>query len=453
MGSWTSLLIFWALLGTVYLGWLVVFWPGVLGEDSAAILMEVDGDGEFRSGKSVLWYYFVKWTYGPTHLVEVPIAILMLLCAFFFARMLAWYWDQKRHGLCLFLLIYICAAPHMVYFAGTLYPDAIFAVAATALLFEIWILCSERWVSWLSLCVFTIALPFAVFVRPNGIIFLVPALLALLFVHGKSRHLLTAVLGLWCAAIYAGAHFHHSTTQSATRSLVLFETVKLMQPRAMNEFWQKMPDMNDPWVLREPKLTPRTLEILEGRLPGKRLSDFSDPVYWDMRVFDPVGPQLLTLPEAQAEELEHEFFHHNLWQNLPDVIASRVNVFLSATLAQGGFPALNYSPYVLRRITATSQMRRFGMSTAEQMLRTVHRLSYGWRWLLWAPWLGLGLLMLVALQGTRRKDGSALLICIPTILQLFAIFAFASAGEYRYLLLFFTRPLALFPVYFRMRNT
>ncbi len=437
---------FWGLLSLLYLGWLLIFWPGVLGEDSAAVLMEVDNPDKFRSGKGVLWYYFVRITYGATHLVEVPIIALILLCAMFFARMLAWYWTSRHRALCVFLLLFICAAPHMVYFTGTLYPDAIFAVASCALLFEIWLLCSRRQHSWASLAMIALALPLAVFVRANGIVFLAPAMLALFLADLRSRWYLGTIIAFWCATVYAGTQLHKSTAQSATDSLVLFETVKLLQPRAMNDLWQKQPLMNDPWVLQEPKLSARTLEILDSYRPRDLMLAYSDPAYWDMLVFHPSGPQLLGLPDEQRKELVREFFRYNLWHNLPDVAASRVNVFLAAALAQGGFPALDYAQYVLKRTQAQSQMRRFGLDRAEQALRTVHRYSYAWRWLLWTPWLGMGLLAMLLWRSCRRKELPALLVTIPLALQLAGIAAFASAGEYRYLLLFFAMPLALIPI-------
>ena len=444
--TFNALTAFWLLLSLVYLTWLIIFWPGVLGEDSAAILMEVDKPELFRSGKSVFWYYFVRGTYGVTHRVELPILILMLLCAFFFARMLAWLWERGSKRTSIFLLLYICMTPHMVYFTGTLYPDAIFAVASTALLFELWLVCTQRRLTRLSFWVLALAMPFAIFTRANGILFLVPSVLAILFVRGKSRYVLAALIAFWCALSAIGSQFHRSTAQSATHSLVLFETVKLMQPRAMNDFWKQMPGMNDPWVLQEPKLSARTLEILEGYRPKELFLAYSDPAYWDMLVFHPSGPQLLGLTEEQNQELTREFFRYNLWHNLPDVIGSRVNVLLTAALAQGGFPALDYAPYVLNRIKAKSKLRRFGLVQAESALRDVHKHSYQFRWLLWTPWLGLSLLLLVLWHGMKSKNGPILLVSVFAALQFAAIAAFASAGEYRYLLPFFTLPLALIPM-------
>lgn len=434
------------LLVLVYLGWLLVFWPGVLGEDSSAILQEVDRPEHFRSGKSAFWYYFVRWTYGVTHRVEVPVAILLLLCALFFARMLAWYWARGHRLLCVMLLVFVCAAPHMVYFMATLYPDAIFAVASCALLFELWWICSQKRHSRASLALIALALPFAVFVRANGALFLAPAVVAIFLVHRKSRLPLCAIIGLWCALAYTGTKMHKPAPQSAMDSLVLFETVKLLQPRAMNDLWQKQPLMNDPWVLQAPKLSARTLEILEGHAPRQLMLAYSDPAYWDMLVFHPQGPQLFGLTEDRRKELAHEFLRYNLWHNLPDVAASRVNVLLSAALAQGGFPALDYARHVIRRTQAQSQMRIFRLDSSETALRGLLRQSHAWRWLLWTPWLGFTLLAMVLWHGVRQKNVPALLISVPPAIHLTAIAVFATAGEYRYLLPFFVLTPALLAV-------
>lgn len=434
------------LLVLVYLGWLLVFWPGVLGEDSSAILQEVDRPEHFRSGKSAFWYYFVRWTYGVTHRVEVPVAILLLLCALFFARMLAWYWARGHRLLCVMLLVFVCAAPHMVYFMATLYPDAIFAVASCALLFELWWICSQKRHSRASLALIALALPFAVFVRANGALFLAPAVVAVFLVHRKSRLPLCAIIGLWCALAYTGTKMHKPAPQSAMDSLVLFETVKLLQPRAMNDLWQKQPLMNDPWVLQAPKLSARTLEILEGHAPRQLMLAYSDPAYWDMLVFHPQGPQLFGLTEDRRKELAHEFLRYNLWHNLPDVAASRVNVLLSAALAQGGFSALDYARHVIRRTQAQSQMRIFRLDSSETALRGLLRQSHAWRWLLWTPWLGFTLLAMVLWHGVRQKNVPALLISVPPAIHLTAIAVFATAGEYRYLLPFFVLTPALLAV-------
>ncbi|NOK39892.1 hypothetical protein HMI49_42740, partial [Corallococcus exercitus] len=129
---------------------------------------------------------------------EVPVAVLMLLCAVIFARMLAWCWSAGLRKTCLAGLVFVALAPHMTAFAGTLYPDAVFAVAACGLLFELWLAVRRRHMGGASLAMVALTLPFAVFTRPNGLVFLLPALAALAFVPGRARWLLGAVIALWC---------------------------------------------------------------------------------------------------------------------------------------------------------------------------------------------------------------------------------------------------------------
>lgn len=438
---WTML----ALLVSAYGFWLAVFWPGVLGEDSVAVLLEVQDPDAFRSGKTVLWYYYVKWFYQGTGLVEVPIAVALLLCAVILARMLAWYLQNGLGKTWAFALFAICLAPHMVYFMGTLYPDGLFAVAVAGLLFELWLAVTRRFVSSASLFMVAITLPFAVFARPNGLVFLAPAILASAWVHRGGRRWLLFIVSGWCALIFIGTTWHKTTTQESLFPLAAFETAGFMQTRAMNDLWNRFPHMNDPWVLKEPKVSENAVQALSRNSSLAALQDYRDPAYWDMLVFHPDGPRIGGLSQDDKDTVVREFFTRNLWHNLPDFLASRVNVFVSAALAQGGFPALTYSSNVLQRVRSASSYRRFHLDNAESALSRLHAWSYQGRWLLWTPWVGLSLLACAVVRGLRRQNVALLLVSIPMILQLGAIFAFSIAGEYRYLLPFFTLPLVLLP--------
>ena len=143
--------------------------------------------------------------------------------------------------------------------------------------------------------------------------------------------------------------------------------------------------------------------------------------------------------------LRHEFFRHNLWRNVPEFLGSRVTVFFTAALAQGGMPALDWTPNILPATQATSHYRAFGLTGAEQVLRQVHRASYQGRWLLWTPFVGI--FMAAALLLRRRSTAPARWMGLSLLLQLAGIVALSSAGEYRYLLVFFVAPLALWPMF------
>ena len=261
-----------ALLTSAYGVWLLTFWPGVLGEDSVAILLEVQNPEAFRSGKTVVWYYFVKLLYGTTGHVEAPIAAALALCAVMFARMLVWYWGQGLYKTLWFALLAIAMAPHMIYFMGTLYPDGLFAVATAALLFEVWLCVQSRSASAASLLMMAIALPFAAFARPNGLVFLAPLVLASLWLDARGRLWVLLITAAWSAVVFGGNQLHKSTTQETQFPLAAFETAGFLQKRAMNELWALYPHMNDPWVLQKPKVSTATIEALSHRGPLEKSS-------------------------------------------------------------------------------------------------------------------------------------------------------------------------------------
>ena len=290
-----------------------------------------------------------------------------------------------------------------------------------------------------------IALPFAAFARPNGLVFLAPLVLASLWLDARGRLWVLLITAAWSAVVFGGNQLHKSTTQETQFPLAAFETAGFLQKRAMNELWALYPHMNDPWVLQKPKVSTATIEALSHRGPLEKIQQYRDPAYWDMLVFHPNGPQLGALSDADKQTVVKEFWTYNLWQNLPDFIGSRVNVFFAAALAQGGFPALSYSTNVLPRIASSSEYRAWGWSTLEHWLQRIHAKSYAWRWLLWTPWLGFGLLLWALTRGVHRAEAGLLLVSVPMLIQWGGVFVFSIAGEYRYLLPFFTLPLVLLP--------
>ena len=151
------------------------------------------------------------------------------------------------------------------------------------------------------------------------------------------------------------------------------------------------------------------------------------------------------LPEADRRTLVREFFRYNLWHNFPEFLGSRMTVFLTAALAQGGFPAVTYAAHVLPRTRSISTYRRFDVQELERGFIGAQKASYRWRWLLWTPWAGFALLAWALVRGLRRREAALLIVALPMALQCGAIFLLSSAGEYRYLLPFFVLPLVLLP--------
>ena len=159
--------------------WMANFWPGVLGQDSLAVLLQIE-EGKIQSQKPVFWYLFVKWLYEPHRLVEVSVGVQLLLCALIFARILAWCWTEGMRKSFFFILVFICLAPPVLYYESALYSDGLFSAAVAGLTFEAWLVIRARQVKALSLLYLVVLIPIALFFRANGIFMLavlVPLLL------------------------------------------------------------------------------------------------------------------------------------------------------------------------------------------------------------------------------------------------------------------------------------
>lgn len=429
-----TFLVVWLAIVAVYGLWLLTFWPGVLGEDSLAVILEIESDGAFQSGKPTFWYYFVKLLSGQDELVEIPIATQMLIASIVFSRILSWCWLQRMTKIFFFGLAFICLAPHMIFFIGVLYSDAIFAVGATGLLFELWLAAQRRRIAPASLAMIGLTLPFAVFGRANGLVFLL-ALLPLLVILRKPDWLrLIAVTLAWCLVIYAGSQSHKTSKHGVLFPLALFETVNFLQPHPMG-LWRTSPRVSD-----------RTVQVLTRYQALPKILEYYDPDYWDPLVYNGNGPFLLRLTPREQKRIVKEFFRYNLWQNIPDFLGSRVNIFMVSTLAEGGFPALEYSFHVLPKTRSQSEFRKMEMERVEPFFRALHDFSFAFRWLLWTPLLGIVLMFWLIKSGWQRRDVPTLLVTVPMLVQLGGIFFFSIAGEYRYLLPYFVLPLVLLPI-------
>lgn len=196
-----------------------------------------------------------------------------------------------------------------------------------------------------------------------------------------------------------------------------------------------------------PRVSPKTIETLEKYHAIDLYLKHYDPDYWDSLVFTANGPQVMSLNKTDKKTITREFFRYNLWRNVPKFAGSRVNVFLTASFAQGGLPSHTYAQQVLNLVKSKSTYRRFGLNEAEALMFRMYDTSYMHRWLFWSPFLGLGLLAWAVVAGIRRRNGPILLVAVPMLVQLGGIMLFSIAGEYRYILPFFALPLVLLPMF------
>ncbi|WP_431777569.1 acyltransferase family protein [Ottowia caeni] len=316
------------LLGACYITWLIACWPGVLGQDSLATMLEVETNREAQAGKPAFWYLYNLLLYGPWRLVEVPILVQSLISVIVSARILSWMLEQRHFKSFWYCLFFVALAPSVLYYSAALYSDGIYTMSMMGMLFEVWICYRARRINSVSAIMLAITLPFALFARPNGLINAV-ALIALFFALPKlDRWKLVGMALPWLlVALYANSQFKHRAPIGSIFPLALYETVGFMEHRPMGL-----------WEHNKPRISPKSVEALTSN--GKTLehiSKFYDHYYWDPLIFNPAGPALLYLSKEAKTTIIREFFKYNLWHNFPAFAASRVNIFLYSALANGEF--------------------------------------------------------------------------------------------------------------------
>lgn len=438
-GLATPALIF-AGLSAAWLLWWLAVWPGVVGQDGLAVLLQIEGR-PFDSRKPMLWYLAVQALYQPTARVEWVIGPQLLVAALVFTRILAWCWARGLRRCFAAIALCVCLAPPVLLYESAMYSDGLFAAGIAGLTFEAWLITRRRRVTPAALAWLALLLPLALFFRANGIFMLVILVPVLWALDRRGRLAVSLLVLAWLAAFGVTSRAHRSLDEHGTLyPLAIFETVNFLQPRPMG--------------LRGPddQVTPETRRILERRRPIPEIVAYYDPDYWDPLVYRPGGPALLDLSRQDKKAIVREFLCCNLWKNVPDFLASRVNVFMVALLAEGGFPPPAHTAATLAQTRSVSAVPPEGIGPLGPALRGLYDWSFSWRSLLWSPLPGIVLVFAVAAAGWRRRDWLLVLLVTPLVLQLGGIFLFSIAGEYRYLLPFFVSAAALLPMYATIRG-
>lgn len=427
------------LLIVVYAAWLVACWPGMLGQDSLAIMLEVDTGREFQANKPAFWYMYVNWLYGGTGRTEAPIGFQMFVSALVCARILNWLCAMRMWKSFAYCLIFVALSPSLMHYSGSLYSDGIYAIALSGMLFEVWRAWRLRSIDRFSFVLMLITVPFALFSRPNGILNVVPLLALAWILPGTQRFRLAIAVVPWCfVALYGQLSYPYKNPIGSIFPLALYETVGFLEHRPMGL-----------WERNEPRITEKTVKALTST--GRDLAHISlyhDHYYWDPLIFFAEGPALLELSIAAKKTVIREFFKYNLWHNLPAFVASRVNIFLYSAMANGGIPGPTVAQYVLPQTKSISKLNIAEWPTTP-LLNKWFDISMRYRAVLWAPWVGLVLILVGCRRMLIKYTPSDAVIIGIYAAQLAAVFTFSIAGEYRYLLAFFTAPLVLLPVLYR----
>lgn len=423
------------LLAAFYGLWLVATWPGILGQDSLASMLEVDTERQFQAGKPAFWYLYARWSYGSWGLVEVPIALQLGICALVCARVLGWMATHRHWKSFVYCLFFVALAPSVVYYSGSFYSDGVYAIALAGMLFETWRCSRNKKIDTTAAVILFITIPFAVFARPNGIINIAALIFLFCLLPKRGRVRLTAIALPWClVAGYAQVAYPNHTPIGSVFPLALYESAGFLEKRPMGL-----------WERNQPRVTAKTVQALTSSGASLELiSEYYDHYYWDPLIFFHQGPTLLRLTDDNKSTIIREFFKYNLWHNFPAFAASRVNIFLYSAFADGDFPQPTYAAEVLPLTKSASQFKKYRFSTDDWVLDWF-RFSMKHKVVLWTPWLGLFLVFLSVLRLARCFGASLAMVTAVYSAQLAAVFFFSIAGEYRYLLAFFTAPLAMLP--------
>lgn len=434
-----------ALILLAHIIWYLGVWPGPIGEDGYSLISNLDTGTPKYTGKEAAWLLYAMATYLPTWRVEAVIIPLLLLQVAILTRMLTWIAQQGYRKTALFFLITIACTPHVLNFNSSLYPDAVFSLTFIGVLFEVWLALRAKKISRFGLIAIGVMLPCAAFFKANGIIIFLPVFYLAYRLSGWTRWILVALCIFWVAVVQIGTKIYDlGRGHGAIMPLVIYETVNFMQTRPMNLYETRH------------MVTDETRRIMHQHISQQDIDTLFDRDYWDTlwhSNHDRVTFRHITAPDQRL--LRKEFFTYNLWRNIPAFTASRVNIFLAAALAQGGmiWPS-NAQHYLGKRLHRTpSAYNAWGLQWLPEAVDKIYFVSYNWRFILWAPFVGIFLIFACLTRAWQQRDADALCISATLLVQLGGIFIFSTAAEYRYLLPIFFSPLLLVPLYYQQKSS
>lgn len=410
-------------------------WPGVLAEDSLAVIRFLDGLTPFGTGKTAFWMRFMELTYGTTKRVEVPILLLASLCLLVLCRIQIYLLNKRSYKAFFFCLFFITLAPQLIVLNITLIGDGIFAVATIGLFFEIYLSCKRKELSATSTIIILLTSSFALLTRTNGLAAVIPMAAALWFLpRPKDKLIIAIVIGANLIGMQLLNNAQNEKPQSAIFSLVIWETINFLQPPAA-----KLPTSLD-------RVSVKTITTLEELEPLDLYLKYYDKEYWDPLNFYPNGPQVGRLTSRQKKILIQEFFKKNLPKNLAAFMGSRTHVFFASALAYSGLPWPAYTPVVLPQTQSISKPHIANGDTIYKAPDKIYLTSYKYRNLLWTPFIAIILLFSTIKKFSKHPKSIEFAITATLILQLCGIFFFSAASEYRYLSIIIYTPLILLPM-------
>lgn len=426
----------------IHFFWYLGVWPGPMGQDGYSLIANINEGTPKYTGKEPAWLIYALATYGVTQRVEALVIPSIFLHVLVFTRIIAWTFEQGHKKTALVSLIFIASAPHVLNYETSLYPDSLFSLAFIGVLFEIWLSLRNKKLNGISGSIIFILFPMAAFFKGNGILILLPILYLATRLKKNERWILIAMTVGWIFAVQLGGKANHlGRGHGALDPLILFETVNFMQSKPMN-LWEN-----------QHMVTDRTKEIIYQYISQEDIDTLFDRDYWDTlwhQNLDRV--KFRHMSKAEKKTLRKEFFRYNLWRNIPAFTSSRVNIFLASSFAQGGMVGPRDAQHGLETVKTKSKYNPFNLEHIPNYINKFFEESYGLRFLLWTPLIGVFLIVHGLITSIKQKQRDDTVITLTIFIQLAGIFIFSIAAEYRYLLIIFFSPLLILPLIFHQRN-
>lgn len=421
--------------------WYAGVWPGPMGQDGYSLIANINQGAPRYSGKDPAWLLYALGTYGLSQRIEVMMMPLLLMHAAILSRIIGWTYLQGHRKVAIFLLVFIGCAPHVLNYATSLYPDAIFSLALVGVLFEIWITLRRGRLTWWSGIFIFVAFPAAALFKSNGALLVLPLAYLAFRLRGRQRWAVVLTVAFWMVVVQLGSEAADlGSGHGAVQPLVLFETVNFMQSKPMKL-----------WETRH-MVTNKTKEIIYRHASQEDIDRLFDRDYWDTLWHqNHEVVKFWNMNKQDQRALRREFLTYNLWRNIPAFVSSRVNIFLAAAFAQGGMVGPDNAKAGLSAVQTLSIYNPFGLELIPAFIRRAFAASYDWRFILWTPFIGLGLTFYCFRKAIREKNRDESVVVSLLALQLAGIFVFSIAAEYRYLLMFFYAPLLLLPMVLEWR--
>ena len=430
VGRPDSLLLPWLASFLLFAVYLVPFWlelrPGVFSDDSATYLEQVL-TGQLENAKPYFFARFLQLASLDGNLLQRLALVLALIGIALLARILAIGWRLGAPRWLLALAVLLLLNPYVQVMLQYIQNDVLFCIGIGSVLAEtLWCVRRQR-VGVDSMLLIAACAPMALLFRQNGLLFLPPWLLTLPLLAPVAVWSRLALPALAACALALGtvAGVDTSTTVNSRFPAVIHVIAGLARPEQTQDVGGN--------------LSPTTRALL-GEKAVRQLAVAYDPRYWDYVGFVPTGPRLAALDEHRKTEIVRSFIRHDLWPNLPAVVAIRTQLFVNILLGRDMPPEPYGVASDMPSGLAYAKSRNHPEVRPATSPAAVAVEAYRHEPALRSQLLGLAGLVALTLCGLWRRERLVLWFAGFFWIQVAAVFLLMPAADSRYLFLLYLLP-------------